>query len=85
MKSPQGEGEQQNLTPSKQGKLLQEAECKKKIDVLGTISPEQRVAGCLAKVVSLAGRGDTKPIGNEARLETIPTVIRDHSYGDAFT
>lgn len=56
----------------------------KKKDVLGTISPEQRVADCLAKVVPLAGRG-AKALGNEARLETIPMVIRDHSYGDAFT
>lgn len=52
---------------------------------LGTMSPEQRVADRLAKAVPLIGRGDTKSIGNEARLETIPMVIRDHSYGDAFT
>lgn len=83
MKSPQGEGEWQNLTPSKQGKLLQAVSAKK--DVLGTISPEQRGADCLAKVVPLAGRGDAKATGNEARLETIPMVIRDHSYGDTFT
>lgn len=48
-----------------------------KEDVLGTISPEQRVADGL--VVPLTGRSDTKAIGNEARLETIPEVIRDHS------
>lgn len=57
----------------------------KKKNVLGTISPEQRVADCLANVVPLAAKGDAKAIGNEARLETIPMVIRDHSYGDAFT
>lgn len=48
-----------------------------KEDVLGTISPEQRVADGL--VVPLAGMGDAKALGNEARLETIPRVIRDHS------
>lgn len=46
-------------------------------DVVGTISPEQRVADSL--VVPLAGMGDANAIGNEARLETIPRVIRDLS------
>lgn len=78
LRSPQREGEWQNLTPSKRGKLFKRLNPR---DVLGTICPEQR-AGCLAKVVPVAGRGDTEAIGNEARLETIPTAIRDHSYSD---
>lgn len=48
-----------------------------KEDAVGTISLEQRVADSL--VVPLVGMGDANAIGNEARLETIPRVIRDHS------
>lgn len=62
-------------TSSKQGKLFKRLMVKE--DVLGTISPEQRVADGL--VIPRAGRGDAKAIGNEARLETMPRVIRDHS------
>lgn len=74
MRSPQREGEWQNLTPSKQRKLFKRLNPR---DVLGTLCPEQG-ADCLAKVVPVAGRGDTKAIGNEARRETTPTAIRDH-------
>lgn len=61
-------------TSSKQGKLFKRLMVK---NVLGTTSPEQRVADGL--VVSWAGTGNAKAIGNEARLETMPRVIRDHA------